>query len=58
MEPECSLPWGFSIIGGKSGLWSDFYADGRYEADMAEIKAYYAGVTGKYAHLTSEKSIR
>lgn len=40
------------------GFGAAFMPTGNIEADMVEIKAFYAGVTGKYAHLTSQESIR
>ncbi|MBN1547282.1 MAG: lysophospholipid acyltransferase family protein [Syntrophaceae bacterium] len=40
------------------GFGPAFMPTGDIESDMIEIKAFYAGVKGKYAHLTSEESIR
>lgn len=40
------------------GFGPTFMPTGNIEADMVEIKTFYAGVTGKYANLTSQESIR
>lgn len=40
------------------GFGPAFLPTGDIEADMIEIKAFYAGVTGKYTDLTSQESIR
>jgi 1-acyl-sn-glycerol-3-phosphate acyltransferase len=40
------------------GFGPAFLPTGKIDADMDQIRAFYAGIVGKHAHLTSQDSIR